>query len=393
MGRYCLALGKRIAKRLPGVLLAMLVLLGGLMGAFTLMTRSQGLGENNQKFQVALVGTAGDSFVKMGLAALKTFDSSSLSMEIVEMEEAQARAALEQGKIGAYIQVPENFTDEAMAGRILPLNFVSTLGAAGLVSVFKEEVTQVISLLVLQSQRGVFGMQSAMQDAQLGGRGKHMDALAMEMVEYILVRDRTYRLTELGIAGSLGLGDYLLCGLWVLFLLLSCLPFAPLMIRRDLALDRMLAARGRPLVWQAVWEFVLYLGGILVLVLALGTVAQEVLHAFPLWAVLPPALLAAALSFFLYALCDDLIGGLLLQFFTTLGLCFVSGCMYPVHFFPQSVQRLAAFLPTGAARDVLAGAMTGSGNDRALVLTLAYSLLLWALGVAIRVRRAKEAAV
>lgn len=393
MGRYLCLQGKRLAKFLPGAALAMLVLLGGLLGVFSLTVGQTEQAAGSHKFQVALVGTADDTFVQMGVAALRTFDSTQLSMEIVEMEEAEARAALEAGTIGAYIVIPEDFVDEAMAGRILPLRFVSTVGAASVVSVFKEEVTQVISVLLLQSQRGVYGMQAAMKDASIGGRGDKMNELAFQMVEYILIRDRTYRLEELGVSDSVGLEGYLLCGLWVLFLWLSCLPFAPLLIRRDLSLERMLASRGPSLAAQALWEFTVYFLSLLVLVLVTlalaGAFAPALWQSLSLGAAVPVALLAAAFSYMLYALCADLIGGVLLQFFTAVALCFVSGCMYPVYFFPESVQRLAPWLPTGAARDLLAGVLTGQGDERALWLVLGCSGAFCALGVAARVRRAR----
>lgn len=393
MGRYCLLQLKRIGKFLPGALLAMAILMGGLMAVFTVMVGADSQSPSNQKFQVAMVGTAEDTFVQMGLAALRTFDSSQLAMEIVEMDEQTAKAALEKGTIGAYIVVPENFVDEAMNGRILPLKFVSTVGAASVVSVFKEEVTEVVSTLVLESQRGVYGMQGAMKDNGIGGRGDKMNELAFICVEYVLVRDRTYSLQELGISDAMGLADYLLCGLSVLFMLLACLPFAPLMIRRDMALERMLSARGVGAVRQVLCQLGVYALGLALTVSLVGAVAFTRLPGFDLLGALPAVLIAAAFSFMLYALSGDLIGGVLLQFFSAVALCFVSGCMYPVFFFPESVQKLAAYLPTGAARDVLAGCLTGETNTRAMLLVLGFTALFTAVGVAARVRQVKEARV
>jgi len=360
------------------------------------MVRSDAQSADNQKFQVAMVGTAQDTFVQMGLTALKTFDSTQLSMEIVEMSEPEARAALEKGTIGAYIVIPENFVDEAMGGRILPLKFVSTIGAANVVSVFKEEVTDVISVLLLESQRGVYGMQGAMKAEDIGGRGKKMDALALTYVEYVLTRDHTYSLQELGISDFMGLEEYLLCGLAVLFLMLVCLPFAPLMIRRDMALGRMLASRGRSAAGQSLCDLAAYFAGLLSMVLVLTGLASlafgEQFQEMTLLPALPVVALVAAFSFLLYALSGDLIGGVLLQFFAALALCFVSGCMYPVYFFPVAVQRFAAWLPTGAARSLLSQCFTGEESN-ALPLVLGYTLLFCALGLLVRVRRVKEARV
>lgn len=401
MGKYFYLQCKRVARYLPGALCVVLVLLGGLLTAFSVMVQQSARSEHNQKFQVAVVGTAGDSFVQMGLAALKTFDSTQFSIEIVEMEERQAHQALERGQIGAYIVIPEGFVDEAMNGHILPLKFVSTTGAAGVVSVFKEEVTEVISLLLLESQRGVYGMQGAMKDNDIGGRGKKMDALALTYVEYVLTRDRTYSLQELGISDALGFEGYMLCGLAVLFLMLVCLPFAPLMVRRDMSLGRMLAARGRGAMKQALCDLAAYGLGLLVMIVLLAVLAAAVfggkLERLDLPRLLAQALpvlgMVAAFSFMLYALSSDLIGGVLLQFFVTLAMCFVSGCMYPVYFFPVTVQKMAAWLPAGIARSQLAGCITGEVPPQSLALLLGYTAAFCLVGVLARMRSVKEARV
>lgn len=388
MGRYFILQCKRLARFLPGALLAMAVLLGGLLAAFALTVRQET--PTDQKFQIALVGTADDRMMQMGLTALKAFDSSQLSMEILEMDEPTARTALEQGRIGAYIVIPEEFMEEAMDGHILPLKFVSTTGAAGMVSVFKSEVTKVISDLVLESQRGVYGMQGAMKDNGIGGRGKKMDALAFTYVEYVLARDRVYSLRQLGAAEDMGLESYLLCGLLVLFLMLGCLPFAPLMVRQDMALNRMLAARGRHALGQYLCDFTAYCGGILVSALVLGLAAKYFAKDLTLLPAFPAVLMLASFSFLLYTLTGNLISGVLLQFFTALSLCFVSGCMYPVYFFPEGLQKLAPWLPTGAARAQLSACFGGEGS---LPLVLGYTLLFCILGGCLRLRRMKEASL
>lgn len=389
MRRYCLLQCKRMVRYLPGAALAMLVLLGGLMTVFSVMLRQETA--KDLKFRVAMVGTAEDRMLQMGLTALRAFDSTQFSIEMVEMTEAEANAALEKGSIGAYVVFPDGFMEEAMGGHILPVKFVSTAGAAGVVSVFKEEVTQVVSLLLLESQRGVFGMQGAMKDQGLGNRGSKMDALAVTYVNYILARDQAYSLEELGISNRLGLEEYLLCGLFVLFVMLVCLPFAPVMIRRDLALDRMLFARGCSPLAQTLCDLGVYVAGVFLpvatVIWALGFFAPRMeLKILPM---MPVVFALCSLSFLLYTLSADLISGVLAQFFAALALCFVSGCLYPVFFFPLSVQKLAGWLPTGAARNQLAACITGEAQAGVWLLwayTMAFSLAAFA----VRLHRIKE---
>lgn len=397
MGKYFLLQLKRIGRFLPGALLAMLVLLSGLLTAFSVATQRSTVSSQNEKIKIAIVGTAGDTMIQIGLAALKNFDSSQFAMEIVEMTQTQARKELAQGSIGAYVVIPENFVEEAMYGRVLPLKFVSTVGAASMVSVLKTEVTQVVSILVLESQRGVYGMQEAMRDQDIGKRGHHMEVLSFAYVDCILARDQVYTLEELGISDALGLMDYLLCGCFVLFLLLACLPFAPFMVRRDMALTRMLVSRGRSALTQILCDLGAYCICMLILVLPMpalsALIVPQGLRGLTIWYVLPVALMACAFSFLLYTLSSELISGVLIQFFLSISLCFVSGCLYPVHFFPLGIQKLAGWLPTGAARSVLACGITGEKPGISAWLLLGYSVAFLLTAIFVRLRRVKEAGV
>ena len=392
MKRYCLMQCKRIARFFPGALLAMLVLLGCLFAVFSAMVQQDRA--KDQKLQIAMVGTADDSMIQMALSALKAFDSTQFSMEIIEMTESEAHQALENGLLSAYVVIPDNFVEESMSGHILPLKFVSTTGAADMISVFKEEVTEVISLLLLESQRGVYGMQSAMKSQDIGGRGTKMNALALKCVEYILVRDQLYSLESLGISDALRLEEYLLCGLFVLFLTLACLPFAPLHIRRDLSLERMLASRGHSAFSQTLWDLMIYAATLILLVLAVNTGVFLFLgkQIFPILPLVPIVFMVCSLSFLLYSLSSDLVSGVLIQFFVVVALCFISGCMYPAHFFPLSVQKFTSWLPTAAARSQLAACLTGDSYGQVWLLW-AYGLAFSSMAVAIRVHRVKEAKV
>lgn len=385
MGSWFVSQLKRMLRYLPGAICAVLVLALGLSLALGAMTKT-----DNQRVRIAMVGTAGDEFLQMGLTALRSFDSTQFTLELLEAEtEEEANLALSRGELSAYMVVPDNFLNDALNGIIHPIKMVTTAGSAGLVSIFKDEVSTVISDLLLNSQKGVYGMQQAMADNDIGGRGEQMTLLALKYAEYILARDRMYTVEELGAGDDLPLAEYLLCGLTVLLLLLCCLPFAPMVIRRDHGVARMLSGKGKPAWLQALLEFLAYFMGVLAVTALVGVLLGQ-LAPLGFAQLLPVAVLVAAFSFMLYAVSADLIGGVLLQFFVTAAMCFVSGCVYPVYFFPVTVQRLAVWLPAGVARAHLASAYTGEGK---LSLILAYSAAFCAVGILARVRAAKEAKV
>ena len=393
MERYFWMQSKRLGKSLPGALLAALILLGSLLGIFSLVVQQDAQSVENQKFPVALVGYTDEPFLQMGLTALAAFDSTRFSLDIQQMELKQAQDALARGDISAYVEIPEGFIEEALKGRILPLKFVSTTGAAGLVSIFKDEITEVISQILLSAQKGVYGMESAVWENHLT-LGNNMDRMSIRYADYVFVRDKIYSLEELGIADALGLEGYLLCGLSVLFLLLCCLPFAPMLIHKDLSLQQMLRAKGRAGFLQTLSELGAYSLSLFIMVLVLLLGAEIFAGSrFPFGAVLlrviPVVLMAASLSYMLCCLSTDLTGGLVLQFFTVLALCLISGCLYPVYAFPVGVQRVAAWLPAGMARSLLSGSITGQGTGWLPVWLLGYSLAFFLIGSFVSTRRIK----
>jgi len=383
---------KRLSRYLPGAFLVVLILLGGLAGVLGVTMDQQAQKEENHKFRIGVVGPMDDPLLQVGVEAIRNYDSSQLAMELVSMEESQAKKDLAMGRISAYIVVPEGFVENALSGTILPLRFVSTVGSSGMSSIVQQELTDAISLVLTDAQKGVYGMYQVTGERGLY-RASGMDKMAVKYAEYVLARDQLYRVETLGIGDGLDLGAYLLCGFLVLFLMLSCLPFAPLLIRRDPALGQMLAARGRPAFLQTVCDLVSYLMVLLVMVLAVAAAALLLpgLADFGklLLQALPVVVLCGSLSYLLYTLATDLIGGVLLQFFVTLGMCFVSGCLYPVFFFPSGVQKMAAWLPAGVARQYLAGAMTGSPDLVGLLGLIGYSAAFFLVGSYLSCRRVR----
>lgn len=384
MKQYFILQCKRLSRSLAGGFLVMILLLGGLAAVLTGVMDTQASKAENQKVQIGVVGSLDDPFLQMGVQAITTYDSSRFAMTLVPMEEAQAKKDLATGKISAYVVVPEGFVDSALNGDIKPLTYVSTLGGTGLNSVVQKEITQSISDLLVSGQKTVYGMYAVTSQEKLYRSGD-MDSLALKYAEYILVRDQVYSVQTLGVSQGQDLGSYLLCGFTVLLMMLGSLPFAWQMVGKDRSLGQMLCARGKSPFAQTAWDFIAYALMQLLMVLAVLVLCLLVpnLRDFGklLLRAIPVAILGAAMSYLLYQLASDLISGVLLQFFVSLALCFVSGCLYPVYFFPSGVQKMAAWLPTGAARSLLAGSFMG------LTVTLGYSLVFFLLGSLVGCRK------
>ena len=394
MGKYFLLQLKRVARFLPFAVCVVLVLFGCMSIVFNALMALDEADADTTKIKVGFVGTAGDTYLQWGMAAME-FDSTAMSMEISAMDsEDAAMQALEKGQIAAYIVIPEGFVDNALRGNMMQLKFVSTTGAAGLVSILKEEVTGIVDTLLVEAQSGTYGVGQALRENGYGNiAGKHVNAMSLEYVDFVFERSRLYRVEPLEIDGGIGFDKYMLGGLTVLFLMLTCLTFAPLYVRGDYALSRVLRSRRVSSVVQTAVEFGAYLMGLLLLlgvsvfVLQTGGLLPETVAGWELFlAAVPTLLMEAAFSYLLFELAENLISGVLLTFFATLVLCFIGGCMYPAFFFPVSVQKIAGVLPTGIARMSLSACFADTARISILPL-LAYAVGFVLLAAVVRSRK------
>lgn len=392
MGAYFFTQCKRLLRYLPGAFLVALLLMAGTAFAFGALQESNHR-DNMQKASVAIVGDTDNEFLQMGLSTLKAFDSTRLSLDLHYMQQDEAWRALSAGQIAGFVVIPEDFVEEAFRGNILQLEFVSTAGATGLVSIFKEEITRSISDLLVSSQKGVFGMAKAMTDQGFSHRlsGK-LDEMSVLYLDYVFTRDRIFSLETLGVSGEANLTTYLLCGFSILLSMLVCLSFAPAMTCKSNALGQVLYAKGRSAAGQSLCDFLAYgcmtapvLFPVLITVTCFGgsgLSGDALLYFVPIWLVI------TGFSFMMCSLSSQLISSVLMQFFCVLLLGFLSGCMYPLYFFPLSVQQLAAWLPPALARTQLANILTGASNPAVLGL-LGYGLLFAGLGCLLRSHRIK----
>lgn len=378
---------KRLLRLLLPVLLVTAILFGCLMVLYDTMSDLSRESEVTTKFKIGIVGTASDFYLQMGLKAISSIDSSRFSLELVDMEEAQAENAMRWGKITAFVVFPEGFLDAAFRGEIIPLKFVCAAGSVGLTSMLTNEFTKVVETMLIEAQRGIYGIEDAMHSV---GENSYqvVNDLSVEYAEFVFNRGRMYRTSTLWTFDGMGMQGYLITGLCIVLILLICLVFSPMMIRGDHALTRMLCAQGLGITGQVFCDFGVYIlgllgvAGVILTYLVFGMEAS--VSATMLLKALPALFGLGAMSFLLYELCSNLISGVLLQFFAAVVLCFISGCMYPITFFPEAVQKFAVYLPTAMAREQIAHCILQTHDVINSVALLGYGCLFLACAVLIR---------
>ena len=382
--------------------LAFTLILGlcfGVLGAVAV-----GLDSNREELEKIKIGVVGDmtnSYLDFGLTALRNFDSSRFSMEILTLDEDEAKEMLRSGKISCYIYLSDDFAASAVHGEYVPAVLVTDSAAPGFSSAIVKEAAKMAEALVLESQNGVFGAQAYIGERE-GETAAYLaiQDLALDYVSVILARDSVFETSVEGAHGGLSLAGYYVCAVGVFLMLIWGVVFAPILTKKDMSHEMLLASRGTGAACQTICLFIPYFLTLWLTVLfaCLGAAAMSssgvfdfgvrfsVAGDFILLALrlAPAAAAVCAMHLFLYECSSGMVGGIILQFVAALSLGYVSGCFYPTSFFPVGVQKTAALLPSGAALSYTKSCISAVDGGRSLSLLLGYTVFFVLLASVIR---------
>ena len=395
---------KRTLKFFPFVLGVTLVLIVSVAVILSSFLKNFNESEDNKPFQIALTGDTQDQYIRWGAAALKNLDETRFSIDIVILEEEEAKKKLSKAEISAYIVIPPKFIENALHGDIKPLKYVTTAGSTGIISMFKNEITVLITDMLIDSEKGVYGINDALDNnGQAEISGKMMDKLNLEYVNLILHRSDLFDVEISGVSNGLTLVEYYLCAITLLLLLLMGIPYAALYIKTDFSINRLLISKGKSNLSQMFGEYIAHLISVFVLCAAIFTVCGVITSNIGeslgsslitpntiftlIYKALPVIIMVAAFNYIIFEFSSQVISGILLHFFSVLCLCYASGCFFPIYTFPSSIQRLSVFLPTGMAREYLENCITGNDSFVLLLGLLAYSILFFAGAVILRYQK------
>lgn len=404
MKKYFYLQFKRLMHIFPFAFSVAVVLLISLALVFSGFMKINAEDANNQTFQIGVAGDTDDYFFQMGKKALETFDSSRFSIGFVELSEEDAAKQLEKGNLSAYVVIPKGFINDALSGEINSIKYVTSAGSIGLVSIFKSEITKVIEEILVCSQKGVFGLEDALVDNEIyDSVYDHINTVNIQYIDHVINRGEMYTTQELGISDGTSLSEYLICGIGILFLFIIGLPYVGAFVKKDMSLHRVISAKGYNYKKQITSELLSYVlvlfVSVVAILLALFVVCVlrpslipvdsfGLLSAFKILVlILPIVFLAASFCTMLFEFTVDIVSAVLLQFFVSVSLCYISGCLYPIYTFPITVQKIAPFLPMGAARTYLQGCFSKEFSWTGFLGTVLFSILFFGVTCLVRKHR------
>lgn len=398
---------KRIRKIFPFVFIMTLLLTAGVALLAFVMQRSDALSERKAKITIALVGNVEDSYLGFGFSAIQKLDPSRYTIDFVNMSEKEAGEKLERGEINAYVIIPDEFVESVNRGENRPLTYAVDSNSSNMGTILMNELVGIISNLFTDSQNAIYGVRQLIAERDMWDIfGEATDSLFLHLMNLFLNRMDLFFTKCLGASEGLSFVSYYFTAFFILFMLFWGITCSTLFVKHDYALTSLLKARGQSVLSQIIAEYTAYLtlmlSNLFLMIFPIGLVfhllglrldeweAEPVAELlFFLVRLIPAAAVIAALQYFLYELISDMVSGILLQFLTAACLSYLSGCLYPITFFPESIQRLASWLPSGVCLKFAGQCLQSLFSWRETAMLFFYFLLFLGLSVIVRTRRVK----
>lgn len=394
--QYLIVQLKRVGKALPGICLLTVVLTVGvlfLLKAFAFIEESRA---EKQVAQVGIVGDLSDTYLGIGINVIKNMEGIKSLANIQTLSEEEAKEKFEKGEISAYLLVPDGFIDSILTGENKQLTYVTTERAQDIIGVLMNELVDTISKMVTLTQNSIYAMQIYLhQHDKADNIWKAIENLNYAYIGAVLNRMDVFELQELGISNQISFMGHLFTGILLLLMLLWGINCVTLLVRKESSLLKILHTKGLSGSKQVLTEVAAYsllqctsLLCVLLCVLLVKSFGdftirewdtlkwgQQVAYLFKM---IPVVVLISALQAFLYEMVSNVVTGVLVQFLAAVSLGYISGCIYPITFFPEIMQGIGAFMPTGVALRYMQKGLTQQNNLGEFVLIIGYIVLfMW----------------
>ena len=143
------------------VTLALFVGIVAIVGGISDVKRNK---EENRPITVGLVGDTDNEYIQYATTAIASLENISVSFDLVVLEEEEAKRQIFSGDLSAYVLIPDDFIESVSRGENIPLKFITSPGADGVVPMFKEEISRAIIDIFVYSEKGVFGLEELLWD-------------------------------------------------------------------------------------------------------------------------------------------------------------------------------------------------------------------------------------
>ena len=324
------------------------------------------------------------------------------NLEIKFTTKDEAISMLEDGSIIAAIHIPKDTAKNIINGKNTPMNIIFPEDS-GFEAIIIKELADCVTNMLSSSQAAIYSIYDFYED--MDADDMIDDALLRMNLRYISIAatgNHMFDKTVVTATGSIPLMTYYICGALVLFIMLFGINCFNSRLTLSSYSSKRLSLSNTPIVLQGLSSYLSTALGQLTAISIVAVPAVFIIKMFNLSLNGPAVvgliltipvfiLISSAFVYFIGSLTEHVTGQIMITFFTTLGMCFISGCFIPTIMLPDILQVISKFLPTHYMINFSSSFLSGSFDVLSLFICFGYTILLLSAGLMVTLlKRRKE---
>lgn len=397
---------KRSFKALPQLIfgaaaLIFLVSAVAFCGSNYLYGASSELSEG-QTFSLAVVMDDDSNLATKVADAVMGMSEVNSTVDFLFTDKEDAIAKLESGQAIAALVIPENTAHNIVHGKNTPMTIIFPKDS-GFEAVIIKEVADAVATMLSSAQAGIY---SIYDFYEVNNAAESIDDALLRMnLKYINLAatgNAMFDRTTVTATGSIPLITYYISGGLVLFALLFGINCFSFLNNMPSDASKRLSLNGTPLFMQGISEYlataVTQLAAILIIIapavwiMSLFDLSLTASAIMGLVVTLPIfILISSGLVFAISKITTLGMGRIMLTFFSSLVMCFISGCFIPQIMLPDVLQTISRFFPSHYMINFCSNMMSGSFDGISMLMCLAFAVIIFFMGVVFSwIKRRKE---
>ena len=318
------------------------------------------------------------------------------------IDEATAMNMLENDELVAAIVIPEDSAHNITHGKNTPITVIFPEDS-GLEAVIIKEVADTLSTMLSSAQAGIYSIYDFYDDH--GASDYRRDAIQRMNLKYInlvATNQSMFDTTTVTATGSIPLMTYYICGGLVLFSLLfgiNCFSFTKNTVANA---SKRLSLNSVPLIAQGFSLFTAIFTIQIVTMLIIIIPAVWIMGLFDLklsstgiaglLVIIPLfSLISSSFVYIISQITHHGFARIMLTFFVSLALCFISGCFIPSMMLPKLLQDIGYYLPAYHMISFGSKIMSGDFDSLSFFACIGFGLTLFLAGTCFTfLKRRKE---
>lgn len=382
---------KRAVKRLPAMFAGAMVLLA-IMGTIAFLASRVLYGESvTGRIQVGVALPKSDLAARQVVSMLGSLDSVKSICDFHYVEREKGLEKLRNKEFYAVMDIPEGFVESIINGTNTPVPILFSPGDGVEGPVFRE-LAQAGAKILGSSQAGIYAAGEWCVQNGFSGEIPQVEAdLNRIYLGYSLPRMDYFEARQVSATGEVEPLYFYGISAFVLFLFFATLPVNRYLQADPKVMQDKLALQG---IGKGLRILAKGLGlTFLLLVISLPLAALAMANGLAEKSVLTVVtvmLICAATAFFtlfIYQAAGSLLGGIMLLFLVVTGMHILSGGFLPMVFLPDSVRRIAPFLPSWQFMEAAKMAVTGVFSAAVLAKLLLFAAVSFWLSMLLEVVR------